>query len=396
MKLLLVDDDPHILKSIPRILSVERPDWDVQTADCGGAALARMEHESFNVVLTDLRMPDMNGLELTKQISQLHPETLRVILTGQPNVESMLEAMGATHQYLSKPFDPDKLVDLLDRIEMVLSSLESPRILDLIGKCNALPPVPGIYLKIKEAVDSEKCSAREIGRILSEDPGLAAKALQIANSPLYGQRTPVPSIEQAINVLGMKTMASLALAQSLQPQSDPPEVEKLLREILEHSLAVATTARGLAAESNQTSERDAAFTAGLLHDIGKLALLRAFPTEYLNLVRTARESGQGIHELETSVWGGHHAGVGAYLLSVWGLPQNVIAAVAFHHEPVKCLQTTPLNLFVFAANAAHRGSWPRLSDLFPDSNPPDTVRPELFQQYQIWESRLDATGVLQR
>ena len=143
---------------------------------------------------------------------------------------------------------------------------------------------------------------------------------------------------QAVNLLGLDTLNSLVLAVEVFSSFDPKKISaRVLTRIWQHSVQTGTLARALAQEEafDKNAIDDAAM-AGLLHDLGKLILMDNFPEAYTQVLTAVRETGSQVHMAEHDIFSVSHAEVGAYLLGLWGLPQSIVEAVAFHHLPSQC------------------------------------------------------------
>ena len=356
MKILLVDDDPHILRSIPRLLDCERDGWSCATAGSTAEALAVLEHQATDVIISDVILGGADGISLLQQVGTRFPRVSRIILTGQPNAESVMRSIGTMHQYLSKPCEPARLLEALDRVEIVLDSVRSPEILNLIGALDRLPSMPAIAAEISEAIASDLSTSNSIAQILARDPNLVAKSLQLANSPIFGLRHSVSSVDQAVTVIGSKMVQSLALLQVYADPSSPPAAQRLAGDLFHHCFEVALLARQICKIDRGDPEPETSFTAGLLHDLGKLVLVRSYPDVYPQLLRQAAAADRDLCELEDQQFGATHAAIGAHLLNLWGLPRSVVEAVAWHHDPAKCEARNHASAtYVFAANHLVRG-----------------------------------------
>jgi putative nucleotidyltransferase with HDIG domain len=195
-----------------------------------------------------------------------------------------------------------------------------------------VPPLPGAVLELLRSLDDEDINTAALAKKIGQDPLLSARVLKIVNSPFYGVTGLVASLPEAVMVLGFSNLRSLAMAASLtagfpmhgQGDADP-------RRLWRHSFCCALCAQALA----QTAKVDAgqAFTAGLLHDIGRIALLAAFPERFAAVLETSRQQGIGFDAAEQATLGFSHAAFGARLLERWRLPAMLAHAVEFHHAP---------------------------------------------------------------
>ena len=345
-RILFVDDEPNILQGLKRMLRNQRHEWNMEFAESGAAALEMMEKDHYDAIISDMRMPGMDGAELLEQVKQRHPESVRFVLSGHSDQELVMRSVGPSHQYLSKPCDPEKLKALLTDTFALHELLASEKLRTLVSGMTSMPSMPDIYRRIVEAVQSEDVSITDIGRIIEQDMGMTAKVLQLVNSAYFGLSRQISSPAEAANFLGMEVLKSLVLANGIFSQFDEKLIQKMsLQNHNIHSLAIAGAARKIAkAEGASPVITEQAFLGGLMHDMGMLLLATNVPEEYLAALALSKENQMGIIEAQKQVFGTTHAEVGAYMLGLWGIDDAVVTAVAYHHNPgnFPCKQFTPL------------------------------------------------------
>jgi HD-like signal output (HDOD) protein len=163
--------------------------------------------------------------------------------------------------------------------------------------------------------------------------GMSAKVLQLVNSAFFGLSNRVSSPQQAAMLIGIENLKALVL--SVQVFSDlGGHLTRGLGFLWNHSMTTASFAKAIArVEQSSTGVMEDAFTAGLLHDVGRLVLASAFGTEYQQVLKRAAEPGVLLARCEGDAFGCTHNGVGAYLLGLWGLTDSIVEAVAWHHQP---------------------------------------------------------------
>lgn len=334
-RILFVDDDPNVLLGLERGLHSMRQDWDMKFVGSGDAALHILEEQAVEVVVSDMRMPGMTGLELLNRVQDRFPQTIRMLLSGQSDRPSILASMARAHQYISKPFDVQQLRILLAQTIALGDLLQNPRIKAFVSRLTSIPSLPTLYVELTEALRSDDISPARIGAIISQDMGMTAKILQLANSAVYGIRVEVTQPEHAVLLLGMDAVQSLVLSLSIfsslnssVPRGCP--VERLW----EHSNLTGAVARGIArAEGVELTKSGIYLSAGLLHDIGKLVMASCDPEMHCRILAEGARSGRNQWEVEHEMIGCTHADVGAFLLGIWGLPAPIVEAAAWHHQP---------------------------------------------------------------
>ena len=341
-RILFVDDEPNLLSGLRRMLRPMRQDWDMYFAESGPDALQIIDQQPCDVVVSDMRMPGMDGSQLLHLIRQHSPETIRFILSGHSDQSMILRSVGPTHQFLAKPCDAAELKTTLARVCRLRHLLPDPALLRLVTSIERLPSIPSLYHQVIEAMDDPAADLETIAELLACDMGMTAKILQIVHSAFFGLQRQLSSPIQAVEVLGLDTLQAIVLkAQVFTAAEDQTPYNKALQTLWAHSLAIATCAREImAAEGADAAELDEAFSAGLLHDVGTLVLISQLPELYDR--SRERIAGQNVSVCcaERDVIGATHAQIGAYLMGLWGLSDSIIDALAHHHQPSACATQT--------------------------------------------------------
>ncbi|HEY0455759.1 MAG TPA: response regulator [Verrucomicrobiae bacterium] len=335
ISILFVDDEPTMLEVYRLVFKSLDENWDLQFAGGAQEALALMAKMPFHVIVSDMRMPGMNGAQLLTEVLRLYPRTARIILSGFAEQESVAKCVGAAHQFLLKPCDVMTLRSTLTRVMALDQLLDGDHLKVLVSRMGALPSLPSLYFRIIQELQSPSASLERLGNIVAQDPAMTAKVLQLVNSAFFGFPQKISNPAEAINFLGVNTVRSLALcihAFSCFDQAKIPEFS--FERVWNHSLRVGTFAKKIAqSEAAGQVMLDETFIAGLLHDLGKLMLATHMGLEYKQAMALRKERNIPICQAEQEVFGATHAHVGAYLLGLWGLPAPVVEAVALHHQP---------------------------------------------------------------
>jgi putative nucleotidyltransferase with HDIG domain len=223
----------------------------------------------------------------------------------------------------------------------------------------ALPTLPLVASRLLESIaDPDAAASEEIGAVIALDPSLTARTLKLANSDFYGFPRKVGTVDLAVVVLGPDTIRDLVLGASVFQTLDP--TWKTLTGLWSHSLACGVASRALADRCRYRLEAEA-FAAGMLHDIGKVALRQTYPERFEAAVALVREQGISMIEAERGVLGSDHAEVGGWLAERWGLPGDLVEAIACHHRPEQARLNPELTSLVAIADwlAGQTGnSWP--------------------------------------
>ncbi len=359
-KILFVDDERKVLDGLRRMLGSMRPEWEMEYAGSGQEALEILKGKAFDVVVADMRMPGMDGCELLGRVRNLHPQAVRIILSGNSDKDLILNSTGLTHQFLSKPCDAKALKTTIARACAMRELLEDESLINVIFRIESLPSLPSLYEEVVEEVNSPKGSLVRVAEIISQDVGMSAKLLQLVNSAFFGLSTRVSSTVRAVNLLGLETIKALILTTKIFSQFDRADLPCYsIASLLDHSISTGILARSITTQEDLGQNRiDEAFMAGMLHDIGKLILLDKLPGKCLEISDAFNFGPCQLWEAEQKVLGTTHAQVGAYLMGIWGLPESIVEAIAFHHCPSKCSNSSfGILTVIHLANSFEHGDY---------------------------------------
>lgn len=372
-KILFVDDEQQIIDGIRRIFYPFKNEWDIFYALSGEEALKIIDGNTINVVVTDMRMPGMNGAELLYQVKKRHPETIRIILSGHSDEELIMRSVNVAHQFLLKPCETNILIETIRKTFYVRVHLRNENLIKLINGIEELPEMPEVIIKIEDECSKPSISINKVASLISEDIGLTVKILQVVNSAFFGLPAKISDLEQAVSFLGLNTVRALILFLKLhRVEFYKADFAPFIKEVLQHSLIVANYTRMIYEyETKNIIIGKEAFAAGMLHDVGKLVLLKH--PEYKALLDGKLK--QSLHKIEYEKFNVTHADVGAYLLAIWNIPNNIVEAVAFHHNEIR---DTKFDLCM-AVNCANRLA--NLTD--DDSN--EVCRELVDSRFTVWK-----------
>lgn len=309
--------------------------WEFCFVPDAPAALTALAGQPFDALVANMSMPGKSGAELLREVRESHPNTLGVIVGKVTDQEFIINCIGGPHRFFRRPFEPRQLVASLKRGLTLDAWLATDELRKLAPRLRRLPSLPSTYFNLLKEIESDNVTTQSIGAVIARDPVVTARLLQMANSAAFSLAQKVTDPADAVAVLGIETIKSLALCLQVFSQSDVAREAGLSLEILwEHSVLVAKFARQMTLkQTGDTLLASDAFTAGLLHDVGRIVLASNLPREYAAVIASARENSRPLHEEETAQLGVNHAQVGAYLLGVWGLPVELVEATAGHHAP---------------------------------------------------------------
>lgn len=327
-RILFVDDEPAILAGLQNLLYKDRKRWDLVFALGGQVALDEIRKAQFDIVVSDMRMPGIDGAMLLNVIKDECPATVRIMLSGHADREAIVRALPALHQLLSKPCDATTLRTALERSLDGVNVERDIKIRRIVGGIDKLPTPPDLFFELSRLMQSQTTGVAEVARVVTRDPALSAKLLQLVNSAYFGTGQTTTSIQQAVALLGTDRLRYIALTASVFSSRDAEAGGVWLEELRRESMRAAQLARAFA----EPAMRDLAFAATLLHDVGRVVLALGHPEEFRAFSERVKHGEHPVY-VERELFGVSHADVGARLLAIWGLPTAIVDVVQYHHDP---------------------------------------------------------------
>ena len=340
-RILFVDDDDFVLMGLRRLVLCAEDDWEVEFATNGRAALDLCEQRDFDVVVSDMRMPEMDGAEFLTEVSGQYPAAIRIILSGQSDREAIFHAVGPAHEYLSKPCTLDKLKPAITRARALRDRLDNcPGVQRMVSRISQLPSLPSLTLEVLATLQNSHNSVKEIGDLISTDVALSEKMLELASSSYFRSPTRISSVHQAVAFFGLDLLKPLVLAAEIFSHLGVDEVNGIsLQGLMSYGAATGLLAREIALnESDNVMVADQSMMAGMLKDVGLLVLAQHFPAELRDVITLCdNDDTLSLAEAEVQVFGANHGETGGYLLGSWGFPCPIVEAVAHHQQPCESI-----------------------------------------------------------
>lgn len=332
---LFVDDDPKVLQGLRRMLLGMRNEWEMHFAGSAAEALTYLPAQRMDAIVTDMNMPGMDGAALLDIVKVDYPDTVRILLTAQPNDAVMIRVARSAHQVIAKPCDAEFLQSTLSHACGHHHMLPQDSLRKLISQLESLPSLPTLYTRIMKAAEDPECSVHQVGKLIEEDVSISFKIIQLTNSAFYGVPHRVSRPSEAAVFLGMEAIKALVLGIGLFSGFDNSKVSpRDIEKIYNHSMKTGTIAQKIAKAEEMGKRRiEEVFVAGLLHDLGKLVIAHNLPENYKRAMALSTAKKISSVEAETEILGADHAQIGAYLFELWGLPDTLVEAVAYHHRP---------------------------------------------------------------
>jgi putative nucleotidyltransferase with HDIG domain len=335
LKVIFIDDQVFLLNAIERIVRKAATNWDVRYFDAARSALAWMEENPVDVVVTDMRMPLMDGVQFLDVVRLRFPNVIRFILSGCTHTDRTLDAIRVAHQYFVKPFSTRNLIEALELTHTLYKRIRNPGLQGIIASVDRIPTPRRVFYEISEALDHPDSRIDDIAQIIERDTGVSSKVLQVVNSAFFGQSNPVMDIREAVAILGYEAIRSLVLIVGIA--SDHKEVLGGLISIdlfSDHCMEVARYCRWMGKQLGYSvQDQNTLFTIGLLHDIGRLLIIKKYAELYTEHGLTENPYTTKLHISQFEKLAEDHAGIGAALIALWGLPPRIVNTIAFYPTP---------------------------------------------------------------
>lgn len=331
-RILVVDRGEALAHGLREHLADRQREGRIRLASDRETALAEVDGGRHDAIVCVIDAMGLDGWETLGHVHASSPTTVRIAVAK--DVQATMPSVSTAHRLIPSPAYPADVLDVVDRCCNLQGLLVSPSVARLVGSVGTLPSLPHLYAQLLQMLSDPEVGLRDLAGVVEQDTAVTARILQIANSAFFGLPRQVRTIEQALNFTGVNTVKSLVLATEVfRAFSDRGGASRVpLEEIQDHALLAANIARRLPTDRETAEE---AFTASLLHDVGKLVLASRLPDEFLENLAASAEQQRPIQDVEQERYGVSHAEIGAYLLALWGLPETIVEAVAHHHAPMR-------------------------------------------------------------
>ena len=345
--LLFVDDEPNILRGLQRSTRSMKDDWDMEFVNSGLDGIKKLKERIFDIVISDLRMPEMNGAEFLEEVKHLQPSTIRIILSGHADLDMAARAAKSAHRFISKPCAPEEMKHTIKRALDLREKLSKPALHALAASAEPLPAMPKLYQKLIDELAKPDATMEDIGSIIAGDISMTSAVLKIVNSSFFGNASRVENVEKATIMLGAEVIKNLVLANEIfstfnQKSKLWPRLETIWNDGMAASAIVPVIARKL---SPLSCTVDQAMTAAILQNLGTIMFADKSEDKYFDILDSAGEDISQRKQLEVDAFEFNHCELGAYTLGLWGLSDAIIEAVLYANsekidmasEPQVCL-----------------------------------------------------------
>jgi len=349
---------------------------NVAVATTNEEALRCLSRYPIDLILADMRSDDFSIHHLLREVKNTHPQTLRVVISGNPHIHTMKRCiLDGSCQLVLPAALSEKITAFVENILRIRITLTQTNLISKVAALQELPTLPSLYHQFCTLIEQE-VGTRKIATLIEQDQSVAAQVLHVANSGFYNIRT--ASIQQAINFIGLVNIKNILLAATIWSSSKRlgPLSRNCLESLWRHASLSHVFTLGLADKVLRTPLQEDWACAGLLHGVGKVVLLKEYGTDYLSLLAAAAEEAQPLPLSEYKEFGINHLELGGYLLNAWGLPFPIIECCLFYDRP---LQSPVVNKELVCLT--HLASYYAQQKLSPAS--PAAVDQNVFEELRI-------------
>lgn len=317
-------------------------DWEIFYANNLDTALEITATNNIDVVFAEFDPKVESTFEIFKLLKEKYPKIIRIGFSGYSNNELASRKIEFIHRLIWRPFSADKIKEQIEKIFFLQNLLQNENIIKVTNSLDHLPSLPDIFLALEREMNSPYSSFKKMAMIIVKDVTLTAKILKVVNSAYFGLNNKVIDIVQALNLLGIEIVKSIVLFEktfSTKEFSNIPS--SVISSLWEHSFRTANICKQITKiETNDSKLCEIAYISGLLHDIGKLIVWKVLPKHNPAILKQKK-----LMEIdyldEYDIFDTSHAEIGAYLLGLWGFPENVVESISLHH----LLNRTPITGF---------------------------------------------------
>jgi len=335
IRVLFVDKDPQVFAEL--IEGLRRLEAPLRIEICHSAAEASdfLGRAVADVLVCGPKTSGISDPSFLKEVRSRYPHVIRYLLASDNKAEALSGAANLAHQTVVRTCEAGELYRMMQGAISQVGAIREERVSLALSRLESLPNRNAMMADFLQLLSGQTPSVEQICGTVSKHPGMVARLLKIANSPLFGQTGRIQTLDDAIGLLGLDMVASLFFSMQVLTLEAPPKESRLEVEALwAHSVQVSVLARrlGMHMRAPSLALRESV-TASLLHDLGKVVLANAMPLDFAAALTRASAEGIPAWQAEQAVLGNTHAEVGGCLLRLWGFPKGLVEAVANHHTP---------------------------------------------------------------
>ena len=332
MNVLFVNTNISVLEGLENLFYRMRAVWHMKFAAGSEQALALLEQDTFDVVVSDSQMSTMSGLEFLQCLRRNYPDSIRIVLTGEITKTSLHNLFGLAHKILSKPAKLGELHSAIERVVSMKNLLNNDVAYRAAANIERLPSAPKVYSELLSLIQQENFRLDDVAALIERDPAIAARMLQIANSSAYNLVRNVTSVRDALAYIGLDECPNIVLSSEMTAGDGEGAylIGVSVEDYQRHSFATACLAGELIDDKSRSR---IAFISALLLHVGAMVMATELPGVIEPAFSLAKEERISLHSAELKLNGFCHCEIGAYILAMWGLPLSIVEVVAGQHKP---------------------------------------------------------------
>ena len=335
-RILLVGENPLLKRQMDDMARQASLLWEFSTAPTPAVALKILGDQPFDGFVLEASEEDIRTGEFFTTLARQNPQAIGYLCCHPKEIEGYQRSVGGRIYYLSNQWDSEGTESAMRRAFLLVQLERSAPLRVLAQRIGETPRLPQLYSDILRQLESPDSDLERIAQLLSTDPATCATLLKGANSALYGLAQPTTNVFDAVMTLGLEQTKAIVLYSQFLTQLNAAACQAFsVDDMWYHALQTASFARWITKEETRVQRSvDAAYTAGLLHDLGKFILAANLPSEFGAIIAQARAQGKPPGEVEQETFGTTHAELGALLMARWELPFPIVEAIAWHHAPL--------------------------------------------------------------
>jgi HD-like signal output (HDOD) protein len=314
-------------------------DWEVLRFNTMQSLLDDIQRSDFEVVVvaSSMSLRAEEELELINKIASVNPNAIRVFIGSDYwNAGQRAKAADQVHRAFETTVPAKEIAEELEYVVKITRLLQRSSLQKYVSNIGCLPTPPAMYKQLTDAINSDISGLSEISEIVEQDPAVVAQIMKQVNSAFFGLSRTVTSLKDAVSLLGVRNIRSIALSYQLNSQFVAGQGwnKFAFEKINQRSLVVARLAQAISRRAGASkSVQDQAFLAGLLHELGVLIMASHDPENYRKLIAYSAKKQKPVYLVEKAAMGFFHGEVAAALLTLWNLSPHVVEAVMLHHVP---------------------------------------------------------------
>jgi response regulator RpfG family c-di-GMP phosphodiesterase len=332
--IVFVDDDLNVLRGLRRRMMGVRPQWTIRFFESAELALVGLAEHPADVVVSDMRMPSMDGAEFLRIVAQQSPKTSRILLSGYADEAAIQDGTAATHHFLTKPCSDVEIIHAIERGLILRNYLSDPVLVDLLTQTPEELAWPPTFQRLHTILQFRgPHSLAELNDFAADHPALTALALELAQREQLVAFGPERDFISLVKLLGFDSIKALCVLWSQLGQSEQLDA-RTATALLHRPLVLGQMAANIARIRKMSADAiDQVRAAALLCHIGEIIISRLLPTAHLASRMRADTEGCDIISAEISEMGIAHPAISACICSLWGFSHEIVESIAFHHRP---------------------------------------------------------------